>query len=398
MQLSPTSTIGGNRKVAGLHPVQVPVLVPEVQADFSGLRYALAWEDADVLVEGLAVQPGDTCLTIAASGDNALALLTADPARVVAVDLSRAQLAALALRVAAFRSLDHREVLDLLGVRSLESPARDAAAQRLALYARCRPALDASARAFWDARPADVAAGIAHSGKFERYLALFRRRVLPLVHRRSNVEALLTPKTPDERVAFYRRRWDTVAWRMLFRAFFSPLVMGRLGRDPAFFAHAETGGLADTLLSRAEDAATRLDPSRNPYLRWILTGTYGDLLPVALRPEHFETIRARLDRLTWHPSSLEAIAARSRMRFDRFALSDVFEYVSPAHYEQTLDALAGIARPGARLAYWNLLADRRRPETLAHVWAPREAEAARLHARDGCFFYRRFVLEDRLPS
>jgi S-adenosylmethionine-diacylglycerol 3-amino-3-carboxypropyl transferase len=365
------------------------------RADFSGLRYALAWEDADVLVEGLAIRPGDRCLAIAASGDNALALLTADPAAVVAVDLSRAQLAALALRVAAFRTLDHGEVLDLLGVRAMDRPAREAAAYRQGLYARLRPALDPDARRFWDARPADVAAGVAHAGRFERYLALFRRRVLPLVHRRATLATLLAPKTPDARVAFYRRRWNTPAWRLLFRAFFSPAVMGRLGRDPAFFAHADARGLAATLLRRAEDAVTRLDPAQNPYLRFILTGTYESVLPLALRAEHFETIRARLGRLSWCHASLEAVAG-GHARFDRFALSDVFEYVPASHHARLLEALSRVARPGARLACWNLLADRRRPEALAHLWAPREAEAARLHARDGCFFYRRFVLEDRV--
>src|SRR5215471_7796461 len=73
------------------------------KADFSGVRYAQCWEDADVLLEALDVQPGDTCLSIASAGDNALALLTRRPARVIALDLSPAQLACLELRIAAYR-------------------------------------------------------------------------------------------------------------------------------------------------------------------------------------------------------------------------------------------------------------------------------------------------------
>ena len=63
------------------------------RADFSAIRYAQVWEDADVLLAGLDVQPGDTCVSIASAGDNALALLTKDPARVIALDLSPAQIA-----------------------------------------------------------------------------------------------------------------------------------------------------------------------------------------------------------------------------------------------------------------------------------------------------------------
>src|SRR5688572_30539124 len=97
------------------------------RADFSGIRYAQCWEDADVLVEGLDVQPGDACLSIASAGDNTLALLTRRPARVVALDLSPAQLACLELRVAAYRTLEHVELLELIGSR----PSR----RRRVLYA-----------------------------------------------------------------------------------------------------------------------------------------------------------------------------------------------------------------------------------------------------------------------
>src|SRR3954453_624040 len=84
-------------------------------ADFSEIRYAQCWEDADVLLEGLDVRPGDVCLSIAWAGDNSLALLTRNPGRVIALDLSRAQLACLALRVAAYHELTHPELLELIG-------------------------------------------------------------------------------------------------------------------------------------------------------------------------------------------------------------------------------------------------------------------------------------------
>ncbi len=41
-------------------------------ADFSQIRYAQCWEDADVLLDALDVQAGDTCLSIASAGDNSL--------------------------------------------------------------------------------------------------------------------------------------------------------------------------------------------------------------------------------------------------------------------------------------------------------------------------------------
>src|SRR5260370_42529121 len=89
------------------------------RADFSGIRYAQCWEDAYVLLAALEPGPGKRCLSIASAGDNTLALLSRDPESVLALDLSPAQLACLELRVAAYRVLQHNELLALVG--SVES-------------------------------------------------------------------------------------------------------------------------------------------------------------------------------------------------------------------------------------------------------------------------------------
>src|SRR5438105_15799261 len=92
------------------------------RAAFTFVRYGSVWEDADVLCEALApVAPGGRLLSIASAGDNALALLTLDPAEVVAVDRNPAQLACLELRVAAIRALDEEALFAFLGV----TPADD---------------------------------------------------------------------------------------------------------------------------------------------------------------------------------------------------------------------------------------------------------------------------------
>src|SRR5437763_16682991 len=51
------------------------------RADFSGIRYAQCWEDADILLAALEPGPGKRCLSIASAGDNTLALLSRNPER-----------------------------------------------------------------------------------------------------------------------------------------------------------------------------------------------------------------------------------------------------------------------------------------------------------------------------
>jgi S-adenosylmethionine-diacylglycerol 3-amino-3-carboxypropyl transferase len=356
------------------------------RADFSAVRYAQCWEDADVLLDALDVGPGCVCLSIASAGDNALALLSRGPARVIALDLNPAQLACLELRVAAYRSLSHPELLELVG----SVPSR----RRPALYARCRPPLSPEARAFWDAQPAAVAAGVGGAGKFERYFALFRTYVLPLVHSRGAVARLLRGGPPAQRRRFYARHWDTWRWRLMFRLFFSRFVMGRLGRDPAFFRYVE-GDVAGRIRRRAGLAMTQLDPAANPYLQWVFTGRHITALPFALRPENFEPIRAHLGRLEWRCQSLEDyLDAHPDLVVDRYNLSDIFEYMSPGNYHQLLARLAARGRRGGRLAYWNMLAPRSRPESMADRLRPLTELAERLFAQDKAAFYSRFVVEE----
>jgi S-adenosylmethionine-diacylglycerol 3-amino-3-carboxypropyl transferase len=356
------------------------------RADFSSIRYAQCWEDADVLLEALAPQPGHVCLSIASAGDNALALLSRGPARVIAVDLSPAQLACLEIRVAAYRELNHAELLELLGSRP--------SSRRPALYQRCKNLLSSDARSFWDAHSAELEQGIGSAGKFERYFATFRRRILPLVHARRVVDRLLAGGEPAARESFYAREWDTWRWRLLFRVFFSQFMMGRLGRDPAFFRYVQ-GSVAGRILARTRYAMTALDPAANPYLQWTLTGTHKTALPFALRPENFEAIRLHLDRLEWARGSLEEyLDKHGGLRVHRFNLSDIFEYMSPENYERLLERLVAASEPGARQAYWNMLAPRSRPERLARILRPLNDLAERLFARDKAWFYSRFVLEE----
>jgi S-adenosylmethionine-diacylglycerol 3-amino-3-carboxypropyl transferase len=355
------------------------------RATFAGLRYANCWEDADVLIRALAPVAGARCVSIASAGDNSFSLLARGAARVIAVDLSPAQIALVALKGAAFRCLDHGRLLAFLGVRAAED--------RRAVYGALRPQLDAASRVFWDAHVREIEGGVIHAGRLEAYFRVFRRFALPLVHRRAVVRALLAPRSLDERERFYGKAWDTWRWRAVCRAFFSRPVMGRLGRDPEFFRHAR-GPVASHILDRARHALTVLSTGDNPYLRYILTGEFGDALPDYLRPDFHDAIRQGLDRLSLRREPVESVLATLPSRsIDAFNLSDVAEYMDVAAYHRLLERIRPVAASGARLAYWNLLAARRRPAAMAEWLEGRDEEASRLHGEARAFFYQGLVLE-----
>ncbi len=357
----------------------------EERASFHELRYASCWEDAAVMAEALEPLGGARCLSIASAGDNTLSLVARGAGDVWAVDVSPAQLALVELKMAAFRQLEHLELLGFLGVR----PDSD----RLGVYESLRRTLSVEGRGFWDHRRHLVRDGVVHAGRLERYFRLFRRCVLPLIHSRRTVSALLTERSAEERERFYATVWNGWRWRLLFRVFFSRAVMGRLGRDPEFFREVH-GAVAAPILDRTRRGFTELPTEDNPYLRYVLTGLFGPTLPDYLRPERHEAIRRGLDRIRLVEAPVEEALLRVPPgSIDAFNLSNVAEYMPLRGYHRLLGAVRHAAAPGARVAYWNLLAPRRRPARMGS-WLEERAEAARgLHAAARTFFYDALVLE-----
>jgi S-adenosylmethionine-diacylglycerol 3-amino-3-carboxypropyl transferase len=354
------------------------------RARFDDIRYSQLWEDADVLIDALDTPPGATLVSIASAGDNALGMLLLDPARVVAIDLSPAQIACLAIRIAAYRALDHTGFLELMGSRP--------SSRRSELFDAVAKTLDATDQAFWSARRDGVIRhGLGGIGKFENYFRIFRTYLLPLAQSRSTLDEVFRSKQEAARAAFFDRRWNNWRWQLTLKLFFSNLVMGHLGRDPAFFDHVE-GSLADHVARQLRHAGVDLDPADNPYLHWILQGKHGKALPLAWRPEHFDTIRSRLDRLDLRCGSLEALVTTGE-KADGFNLSDIFEYMEADIFAGVYGSILRAANHGARLVYWNMMVPRRVPPAFADRVERLVPVEQAGKARDKAFFYSDFVVE-----
>ena len=270
----------------------------------------------------------------------------------------------------------------------------DRPGRRWATYRSLASELTAVSREFWDQRQSTIEGGFIHAGKFENYFRKFRTRMIPLIHHRRTVETLLAEKDKPDRVTFYESKWNNWRWRLLFRIFFSRFVMGRLGRDPEFFRYVE-GSVSDRILSRARHALTVLPTHANPFLTYILTGNYGDALPRYLRPEYFEPIRDNLEWLTLFRGSIEDAAREyGDDGFDGYNLSDIFEYLPENICQRIYEQLLAVARPRARLAYWNMLVPRTCPAPLSHRVRRLSELDQRLFERDLAFFYSAFVVEE----
>jgi S-adenosylmethionine-diacylglycerol 3-amino-3-carboxypropyl transferase len=343
--------------------------------------FTQSWEDPACDLAALTPISAATLVAITSGGDNVLGFLLADPARIVAVDLNPVQSFLLELKMACFRTLQHAEMLEFLGVRSPSLARR--------LYQRLRKELSAAAQTYWDGQQLLLDKGLLLCGGFERYFALLRG-ALRLVEGRRRMERLFT-LTVEEQAGFYMNEWNSWWWRALVRVGCSRRVLGhRL--DPSWFEHAEGVDSFGAHFSRlATHVIADIPAQSNYFLAQILLGRYLDeqRVPDYLRPGNFETIRDRLDRITPVTADIaDALAALPDASVDAYALSNAFEYSPAAIFDSARRELVRTARPGARIALRNLLAPRRLADDPAFLVDA--ASSDRLRQADRGFIYSRF--------
>ena len=361
-----------------------------VQPVFQRILYSQSWEDPQADLAALDVGETDDVLAIAASGDNVLALLTANPRSLTGIDFSLSQVCLVELKMAGFLTLSYPELLEFLGVESASG------ARRLELFLRVRAELSDVARDFWDSNPGLLKAGVIHIGRFEKYLGMFRRYVLPLIHGRRTVRRFLDSRDLEEQQRIYHEVWNTRLWRGLFRIFFGRRMLGRLGRDPAFFKYVELDRVGDEFLGRAQRAFCDMPVQDNHFVEYILTGGYAGRtrLPVYLREENFELLRNNVERVQLVNDEIEGfLPSRDPGAFSKYYLSDIFEWMSPEAFEDLLKAFVRVGRSGGRLAYRNLLVLRDHPAALDEVLESDPERGAEILKSERSFVWGRFVIE-----
>lgn len=332
------------------------------------------------MLRALAPRPGQRILSVGSGGCNSLALLAEDPEELVVVDMNIRQLHVLELKMAALAHLGHEDKLALLGFGA----ARD----RLGLYRQIRTALSPDARAFFDEQRRDLQEGILLSGKLERYLLAFGR-LLRLVLGHRFLAEFATLDDPAEQARRFSEHWQGALWRGLFRTFFSRAVLERV-KDPAHFRQVEGGALGDALRARAEHILTGLPMRENFFMRLILEGALpaDDVaLPPYLARENQEHLASRLVRLKMCHGQLQD--AFHPDTFDRFNLSNVFDWMPWTDVVALHADLTASARPGARLCWWNTLLERPMPDLPGLTSL--DDEAVVLHRQDR-FIYTNFKI------
>ena len=287
----------------------------------------------------LAIRPTDHVIAIASGGCNVLSYLTANPARITAVDLNGAHIALGHLKLAALRGLpDYDAFLRFFG-NARTSANIDAYESFIA------PHLDTASRAYWEGRQLNGRRRIAQfSDNFYRHGLLgnfmgaghLLARMLG-----GDPRAILRASTKAEQRHLFDAHLAPVFEKPLFRWLIrQPASLYGLGIPPAQYralANDMPGGIAEVLWQRLERLACGFDIKSN-YFAWQAFGRgYGTSadapLPPYLQRENFALLRSRSDRLHFEQCAMTTCfkpeALFGQASFDRIFISYALSMIPP---------------------------------------------------------------------
>ncbi len=314
------------------------------------LQYTNCWEDGYLLDKSLQVNSDSILLSIASGGDNTLLLLKNNPKQLICVDSNPLQIYCTELKARSVEFLTKERHLQFCGYID------DTAENRMKTFEFLSPFLNPEVFEFWENYPKEIERGFIHMGKFEKYLQLFANRCLPLVHSKSTCNKLIAPKPEEQQIKFYNKKWNSWAWKLLFRAYFNQKTMSKLGRDEEKFAHSKTSMLEQ--IWKKTDYHLQSTLCQNNYiLDYILFGKYKQHVPPYLN--HFEKIKKWIKNngIEYYTGDFQK-AMQLNKGVNRMNLSDVFEYMDEKQFRQCKSLLRHNTETGTLISFWNFLVPR----------------------------------------
>ena len=308
------------------------------------IRYSNVYEDVNSLI--LQANQG-IYLSIASGFDNTLALLKCNPQKIVAFDYNEAQINLDKLKMSAFLHLSYQELLSFFGINSKKK-------ERLTLYYKLRENLEEDVKTYFDFNLEIIKVGLVNAGRFEYYLGLFKKYVLPYTHNKKIINRFMNAQTIEEQREIYKE-FDNKRFKKLFKIFFSQKVMAKLGREKAYFKYIEED-LATSLKKRVDLGFNNVLNRTNPYMQYVVLGKF-NTLPDYLKEENYEIIKSNLHKIELVCADFKE--AIKMYKYDFLNLSDIFEYMNEDETLLCEELIANNTNENARVVFWNMMVPRK---------------------------------------
>ncbi len=292
-------------------------------------HYAQSWEDPRILDSLWRQHPADHYHLIASGGDHALDLLLRGHKDLQLYDLEQAQLARVRAKMDALQKPE-KERNQLFGYRTRSH-------------------------------------GLLHDGRLERFLALFARRILPLLVPYTTREALRQSKTPEAQRALWDGPWQTQRWQWVAHRYFEPKRIDEAARHPGLTASAQRTKHPIDYLRQFRDVLGQHPLADNPFVEYPLFGNYG----VSSIPYLEEGLTGPLhNRLTLNHQSLDDALNSAPRALRGIHASDILEGRSHLEVEQFFERVDRACSTGSTLIFWDHRFRTQPPASWLESWKP----------------------------
>jgi S-adenosylmethionine-diacylglycerol 3-amino-3-carboxypropyl transferase len=318
------------------------------------LVFNACWEDPRIDRQLLRLDQQSRVLAISSAGCNVLDYLLDDPARLHAVDLNPRQNAVLWLKMKLIERGDYSDLFAVFG-RGSHPGFKE-------VFSTIERELPDYAREFWSAKMHYVD-GTHRRGTFYYHGAsgdaawLFARVFLRAQRRlRQTVEDLLNATSLDEQPAVYDRLeprlWNRVSRWLVGQPFFLSLL-GTPRPQAQLIERSHSKGVPGYVQDHCRHVATRVPMHDNYFWRVYVTGHYSArCCPNYLRHENFDTLLARVNRITVCNGSIADHLRQTDEVFTHFVLldhQDWLAYHDPAALEEEWRLILEHSQPGTRI-------------------------------------------------
>jgi S-adenosylmethionine-diacylglycerol 3-amino-3-carboxypropyl transferase len=352
------------------------------------ISYSMCWEDPLILSEALEVSKQDSILSIVSGGENILSLLLKNPNKIVGIDIKKEQIYLTKLKISCIKNLEFDEFARFIGIK----PSN----YRLEIFNNIKKYLEKEEAEYWENHLDIIKIGVINCGKFERYLAKFRKYCLPLIISKKKINKFLLLDSVEKQERFYKTYWDNWRFRLLFKIFFSKKGL-EFGRDKQYFKHSSKDKISDYYLKRVKHSLTEIPVRTNFFMHYILTGT----IPVPFKDHpyldksNFNKLKDILNhkKIEFIGSDIHEFLKYSKEKlFSKFNLSDIFEAKTQEEYESLLKEIVRVSKNNSIVCYWNNLANKSDHCSINNLIKDKE-KSEKLYKKDRVHFYSRFIVE-----
>ncbi|MER0438555.1 DUF3419 family protein [Emticicia sp. W12TSBA100-4] len=294
---------------------------------FEKINYSACNEDSESERKALRLNFDDTVLCITGSGARPLDLLIDNPKKIISVDFNVTQNHLLALKIAAYQSLNYAEFRSFIGLENKFS--------RKDLYTKLSHLLTIETKNYWDKNFNLIENGLLYCGTWERFLRMMAKAAF---FRKKGIEKLMASETLEIQQEYWAKKWDNTIWKSFLKLVSNRFLWTKIIREPGALLIPQEFDVYEYMHSRMNHLAKNHLLRTNHFANLLFYGEYKPdcILPLHLREEHFESIKSQVHKIEIISDSLLNVLDDKELTksITAYSLSDFSSYANTEMYHE----------------------------------------------------------------